>query len=247
MKGYFVHFDVRRVVGITAKVEMQIAELKKHFELDEVIVRQNNRTLLQRVWELNPFVMGKKYNLESAYKHIQNPDFLYVRAVWSCRQYISFFKKIKELYPKCTIIVEIPTYPYDKNVQRILVPRDRYSRKDYKKYVDVIATYSDDSVIFGVPTLNVENGIDVNAVKKAEGNLDKNVIRLIAVSTMLKNHGYERILEGLGNYYANGGQRNIVIYMVGEGPEKKYYQKIVENRGIKEHSCAFWLLMPLLP
>ncbi len=32
-------------------------------------------------------------------------------------------------------------------------------------------------------------------------------------------HGYERLLEGLANYYHKGGISNIVIYMVGDGRE----------------------------
>lgn len=235
MKGYYIHFGARRWAGVAKKIDMQIQELRKYFNLEEIEIKQNKRSLLRKVYELLPFVTGKKYDLKLAYDRIENSDFLYVRAIWSDNQYISFFKTIKEFYPKCKIIVEIPTYPYDKDIQKKMLLRDVCSRRKYKKYVDVIATYSMDQEIFGLPTINIENGIDVNSMQMVTGTLDREKIRLIAVSTMLKNHGYERILQGLGNYYDNGGQRNIQIFMVGDGPERKYYESIVRRRKLEKN------------
>lgn len=33
------------------------------------------------------------------------------------------------------------------------------------------------------------------------------------------HHGYDRLLVGLGEYYRNGGNRNIYYYIVGDGYE----------------------------
>ena len=52
-------------------------------------------------------------------------------------------------------------------------------------------------------------------------------IDLLCVALMQPYHGYERLLYGLKNYLQNGGKRKILIHIVGEGPEKENYEKIV--------------------
>ena len=65
------------------------------------------------------------------------------------------------------VMVEIPTYPYDKeraqNLKgRILSAEDRHLMPRLKKYVDYIATYSKDETIAGVPCVNMQNGVVVD-------------------------------------------------------------------------------------
>lgn len=235
LRGYYIHFGADKWIGVKKKIEMQIKVFQQHFDVREINIGTNERSFIHKLYDTIPFVTSNKHNLNDAYKNIENPDFLYVRAIWSDNQYMDFFRSIRAKYPKCKIIVEIPTYPYDNSVEKMLVPRERWSRRKYKKYVDCIATYSEDKEIFGVPVLSIKNGIDVNSVKPAKGELDSQTIRLVAVSIMIIHHGYERVLKGLGRYYAHGGRRNIVLHMVGEGPELQNYKKIVEKEKLSEH------------
>ena len=44
-------------------------------------------------------------NYKSALLHLKDPDFLYVRRSVADRSYVNFWKKIKEKYPDCKIII----------------------------------------------------------------------------------------------------------------------------------------------
>ncbi|NLK27170.1 MAG: glycosyltransferase family 4 protein, partial [Clostridiales bacterium] len=48
-------------------------------------------------------------------------------------------------------------------------------------------------------------------------------------------HAYERLLFGLREYYANSKQtRNVVLHLVGEGPDLKKYEKIVTDMNLEK-------------
>lgn len=237
LKGYYVHFEARRWTGVARKIDMQLHELKKHFEIEEIAVAQNNRSLIRKVYDAIPFVMGKKHNFKEAYRRIDHPDFVYVRGTWSDNQYMSFFRTLREKYPLCKIVVEIPTYPYDKMVEKCLYPRDLWSRRKYKYYVDRIITYSEDDIIFGVPAIRVRNGIDVDAVTVAGVNETSSEIHLIAVASLLPGHGYERCIQGLKNYYDTSDEdmKIIKLHIVGEGPELKHYKELVTEYDLGQY------------
>ena len=50
-------------------------------------------------------------------------------------------------------------------------------------------------------------------------------IVLLAVATLAKWHGYERVIKGLYNYYADGGERNIIFNIVGNGEQNPILQR----------------------
>lgn len=52
---------------------------------------------------------------EDALNKLEAPGFIYVRCTVADRAYVDFWKRIKEEYPDCKIIMELFTYPYDKD------------------------------------------------------------------------------------------------------------------------------------
>lgn len=233
LKGYYIHFGADRWVGVSKKIQMQIAEFQKNFDIEEISVPYQKRNILRRVYDIIPFTMSNKYNFEEVYSKIESPDFLYVRAVWADNQYMDFFKRIKEKYPDCKVIVEIPTYPYDKEVQKCLYLRDLWSRRKYSKYVDRIATYSNDDIIFNVSTIQLINGINVKDVKMVYEEKKDEKINLIGVAIMCPSHGYERVIKGLADYKKRGGKK-ILLHLVGDGPEKKSYMQLAEKLDVND-------------
>lgn len=233
LKGYFIHFGANRWIGVRKKIKMQMQVLKTEFEIEEIDVPYQKRSFLRRVYDTIPFVMGRKYDFEKVFERIETPDFLYVRGTQSSNQYIDFFRRIKEKYPSCKLIVEIPTYPYDKEVQKCLYPLDLWSRRKYSKFVDRIVTFSPDEAIFGVPTIQTMNGIIVDDIKMVEREKTDKIINLFAVALMYPAHGYERVIRGLANYKTQGG-KNIVLHLVGDGPEKPYYMQLSEKLDVND-------------
>lgn len=239
-RGYYVHFEGRSSIGVSKKIDMQTASLSKHFQMGEVEVRSVNRSLIQRMLGLFPTASIKR-NYKNALLQIENPDFLYARRAVADRAYVNFWKTIKQKYPGCKLIIEVFTYPYDKDdfAHWDAWPfyiKERLYRKKLKKYVDAFVTYSEDTEIFGVPTIRTINGIQLENIIPAKGFYREDKITMIAVAYMQSHHGYERIIEGLHQYYLNSGSKYTVdLFLIGDGPEKPYYQSLVSKYHLENY------------
>lgn len=239
-KGYYIHFGGRESIGVSKKIDMQIEEFGKHFDVRELEVRAAERSLAERVIGLFP-TMSIRREYEQAFTELDQPDFLYVRRTVADRAYLRFWKKIRERYPDCKIIIELFTYPYDKddfgkwNAWPFYL-KERLYRPKLKKYVDRFVTYTEHGEIFGIPTIHSANGINVDSIKQVEGAYREGEINLIGVAFMQRHHGYERIIEGLKEYY--GGETpdwRVNLRLVGDGPEKARYQDLVERYRLEDY------------
>ena len=56
-------------------------------------------------------------------------------------------------------------------------------------------------------------------------------IRLVAVAGLAKWHGYDRLLEGLGEYYRTDVERKVIFHIVGEGPVREEYEQTEHGNG----------------
>lgn len=232
-KGYYVHFDGRSSIGVSKKIDMQLKELERFFDCIEIEMTVKKRGLGERILGLLPFI-SMHWDYDTVFQNMENPRFIYLRRTVADRAYIHFLQKIKKTYPECKIVVEIPTYPYDKdefakwNAWPFFI-KDAFFRRKYKEVVDRFVTYSEDKVVFGVSAIPAMNGIDVSSVNPIILNKKENKIDLIAVAYMQKHHGYERMIKGLKDYYLKNPQREVFFHLVGEGPEKKKYRKMVSK------------------
>jgi glycosyltransferase involved in cell wall biosynthesis len=187
----------------------------------------------------------KRIRYSGLAKYILKNDirFLYIRSFHNANPFlIRLLKKLNRAGVKS--VLEIPTYPYDheyKNVSfsdrsRFFI--DKLFRRRLAKYICRIITYSDDKMIFGVPAINISNGIDFNHTKMKEmTNSDPNYLRLIGVAEIHFWHGFDRILEGLAIYYKKQHQTKVFFDIVGDGvPEELAKLKtIVIKNNLQEY------------
>lgn len=240
-KGYYLHFQGRQSIGVSKKIDMQMEEFRKFFDMQEIEVGTPKRSLVQRVFGLFPTASVAR-DYEEAFAQLDHPDFVYVRRAVADRDYVRFWKKIKEHYPACKIIIEVFSYPYDGddfakwNAWPFYI-KERIYRPQLKKYVDRFVTYTEDQEIFGVPTICTYNGVNVEGMPKVGGTFLEGQINLIGVAFMQRHHGYERIIEGLHQYYdgdtAPGCQ--VHLHLVGDGPEKPMYQELTRKYGLEAY------------
>lgn len=245
-KGYYIHFQGRISIGISKKIDMQMEEFQQNYDMQEVEVETIQRNFFQRVIGLLP-TKSIARDYAKAMKQLIEPDFVYIRRTVSDKLYVQFMRDIKRKYPHCKIIIEIFTYPYDKdNFGKWdawpFYIKERIYRPKLKKYVDRFVTYTQDKEIFGVPTLCTINGINVDKNKLVGGEYHHNMIRLLGVAYMQRQHGFERIILGMADYYKkNEGKHHITVelWLVGDGPEKEYYQKLVDKHELKKYIIFF--------
>lgn len=239
-KGYYIHFQGRTSIGVSKKIDMQMEEFAKCFDMNELEIETTSQPLFQKLLRVFPLVSITR-NYQGALEALNKPDFIYIRRTVADKAYIGFLREIKKKYPACKIIIEIFTYPYDRddfgkwNAWPFYLKEIIYRRK-LKKYVNRFVTYSQDKEIFGVPTICTTNGVDLHRVKQVAGTYSSDRIVLLGVAYMQRQHGYERLIAGLKEYYDKACiNRKVYLNLVGDGPEKKIYQKLVEQYQLQEY------------
>lgn len=240
-KGYYICVENCGSCGVHDKIAMQIATFSTDVDIEKIQIKNCPRTLPQRVWELLPWNSFSRY-YDQAYREIINPDFLYVRRWHIDKKQLAFFARVKKKYPSCKIIVEIPTYPYFREMcSNIVNLLDLFKEVIYKNknktYVDRFVTYSDDELIFGVPTIRTMNGINTASItiSKNETEYTGREINLLAVALFARHHGYERIIKGMYDYYRSYNDRSIYFHIVGIGSELPKYKKLVQKYKLEKY------------
>jgi Glycosyltransferase len=127
----------------------------------------------------------------------------------------------------------MPTYPYIDEfpwfIKWDIWLKEKLATSKLKKYIDCIVTYSDDSEIFGIPCLNISNAYDFKQVPHYSEN-EEDTIHLIAVASLTFYHGYDRVIEGMKNYYQSGkASQEVKFTLIGDGPVLEGYRKLVEE------------------
>lgn len=157
----------------------------------------------------------------------------------------AFMKMIKKLHNICKVVIEIPTYPYDEQCKTISgiftkykVLSDKRYRKKLKDYNIKFSTVDNEKSIFGVPCINITNGIDLQSVEYVGDKLlYDDSIRIIAVALVQRDHGYDRVIEGLKNYYStfNSSRPEVFFNIVGDGPESPALKKMVKDYNLSRY------------
>lgn len=161
----------------------------------------------------------------------QDIDGLYIRYQLADYAFIQFLKRTKRKNPNIKIVVEIPTYPYEREPRSfILLRRDRRYRKRMKGLVDRIAIIAERyDTLWGIPVLTIRNGVDLKSFEVRNPQNSDKAIRLLCVARFTRVHGIDRLLKGLELYMENGGSRLIEIFLAGEGEASTELKNIVES------------------
>lgn len=227
--------------GIGYKIYKQMTCIESEFKLIEPKGFLKD-TFLNRILTLFPFI-DRKHD----YKHLiscEDISVLYIRYFLSNYKLISVLKKLKKRNSNLKIFIEIPTYPYEGEIKKFLPKtlKDKISRKKLHMFVDKIVTFSDDKEIFGIPTINISNGVDMKKISIRKCVKYDNCINLIAVAQMSFWHGFDRLISGLNEYYNSSNNfsekiENFVVHLVGYGDEKviSEYNNLIDRYNLKEH------------
>ena len=150
-------------------------------------------------------------------------DFVYIRYFKSDRYFLNFLRKIKKRGIK--VFIEFPTFPYDQElipnnlIERLIISHDRNYREKIFPFVFRAITFFNDEEIFNIPTIKLQNGIDIEKyLELTLPEFNNEELNLIAVANISKWHGYDRLIKGLRNYYSEEGQKKkITLKIVGTG------------------------------
>lgn len=230
------------VVGIDKKINAQIHTFEKnHIKCYKVDVTLEKDKMLKKIKSLLPYT--STFGNWSKLDEVENPDIIYIRYEKVDYQFMKKIKNLRLSNPNVKILLEIPTYPYDKEWQRGMKwkpykIKDRINRKKIHKYIDKIITYSNDKKIFNVPTINISNGVDIREIQSRKSMIQKD-INMIAVASFTNWHGYDRVIRGLYEYYSHDQKQSVVLHLVGDGPELEKYKQLVEKYKLQDYVIIY--------
>lgn len=161
-------------------------------------------------------------------------DYMYVRYPLTDFGFLRLLKAFRKM--KTRIAVEIPTYPYFGErkgkpiLNKMLFYLDLMLHHRLKKYVDLMVVSSDTKEkVFGIETLRIDNGIDLDEVKPVTHKNIDGMIHIISVSSMARWHGLDRFIEGINLNVETVKQNKIITDLIGDGLECSRLKKLVKE------------------
>lgn len=232
MRALYIAFEnLNPASGISKKIVSQFHGFQNNgVETFFLHFKKEENTLVATIDDKTVYTFGSNkltsivanFKFKYIYNYIKKNavDFIYIRYIHFANPHmISFLKKLKK--DGIRIVIEVPTFPYDDEYRysyffvKILHYVEIYSRRSLKKYVDKVATVQDYDFILGIPTVKISNGIDVDSIflRKVKPHKELN---LLGIANVQFWHGYDRVISGMGEYYKNGGEKDIHFYIVGK-------------------------------
>lgn len=236
MKNLFFYANFRTwdyTLGITRKVYLQIEAFKKlgycvtycGYLKDGVAIFDNNgNIILSKNYPIaNPsvqHVIRRGMLMRLVIKYLKSCDGTYdigyARYHFFDNVYIKLLKEIKSRSKQCIIEAHsTPKFTNKLSFMYLIGKRDALWSKLAHKYVDFIASMSDESQLWGIKTIKISNAVDLDSIKihNYKGAIED--INFISVSYERDVHGYDRLIKGIYEYYKYGGTRKIRFHMVG--------------------------------
>lgn len=242
MKGYYLFAPVEPECagpesGVERKVRSQCKALQQYLDCELVVLPPVKYTgsIAEKIVRRLPFTAAwRKWKYKGEF---DDADFVYIRQVYHDASFVRYLRALRRHNPNIKIVYEVPTYPY-LTEQKTSTANSAFRKKEARwsvraaKYLDRIVTFYDQDEIWGVPCIKLINGFDFSQVELPERPAPKDV-QIISVAATAFWHGYDRLIEGIHQYYANGGTEQITYHIVGNIlPE---HQKMVHDYHLEDH------------
>lgn len=258
---FLVYHGFSEVSGISKKIHYQIKGLRENGHdvrlcyyafapdghrcrfVDDEIIRDYGTGRLAAIRQRTGYGCVLRYCTDNGI------DFVYARSFMNAAPpLISLFRRLRRA--GIHAVTEIPTYPYDGEfvgfsfLSRAGLFIDRLFRRRLARQMDAIVTFSDATEIFGQRTINISNGVDFDSVPPHDYHAPEDgAIHLIGVAEVHYWHGFDRLIAGLGEYYARGGRRRVYFHIVGGVADSEMYDSIhapgfatlMDKYGIRDH------------
>lgn len=264
MKLLYLTFQEDDVLyaGVVKKIKGQAAAFSKlGFSVTYSLWQKNNFRFYGHAEKTIPIsaehgLMARFY--EIAAEHLlQNPyHILYVRLDRIDFGVLKLLRTARAVGVQ-KIILEIPNYPYldtyrnsyrfvENKIQRAVSAvkvnlgalQDQLAGPQLKSLCDAVILFGDSAETFyGVKAMNATNGIDCDALSAVPWPKSDRTIRMIGVAGTLWWQAYDRVLQGMHNYYAQNAQPVFDFRFTlvgGDAKEMPEFHQIVKTLGLSD-------------
>ena len=167
--------------------------------------------------------LRQRFSYDAVYDYCRREgiELVYARCFQNANPWLTrFFRRLREA--GIHAVTEIPTYPYDDEFrnfewkQRLGLKVDQLFRRALYQQMDAVVTFSDAEEIFGQKTIRISNGVDFDSIPLHQlSPHTSSDLHLIGVAEVHAWHGFDRVMEGLGQYYERKGQCKVYFHVVG--------------------------------
>lgn len=201
------------------KDEIYLCNKKENVKIGSVTSKKAKLKIWEQVSFYNNFYKAIFHYIDQLNV---NFDFSYIRSMFFCPHSIKLLKYLSKSSVK--VVMEVPTHPakneYKRNSNTLLkyaLLMQHELTKLHSKYVDLYTVIGEPSNgnYFGSKAINIENGIQIESIPAKEASKNDSEIHILALATMAKWHGYDRLIRGMYNFYKSGGREEIFLHMVG--------------------------------
>lgn len=176
--------------------------------------------------------------IEYLSNQIEQFDFSYVRYHFFDSIYVKLLEKLKTKSSKVVIEAHsTPKFPKNISPMFFIGKIDSIWNKKAKKYVDLVASMSNENELWNIKTLKISNAIDLAEIKQHYYQGNKEDINFIAVSFERDVHGYDRLIRGIKEYYDSGKTRNIFFHIVGTTLTST--RKLIIKSGLEDRCICY--------
>ncbi len=246
--GIFL-FDDKRESGVINKMKGQVKAFRnKGLDVFFTAVYEKKITINNRSTET---VIAKnpgnrailRYFLYTGVKKWlkNNPvDICYIRYAYCDPFFLNLLGFMKRQGTK--IVIEVATYPYEEEMnywpvfQKLIGKTVEYTlNKRIKRNISLVTTYMPADEIFGVRVLEIENGVELDNIKRWKPGKEDDDLHFIGVSSMHTWHGYDRAIRGLADYYANNPDIKVYLHLVGDGVMRFEWEELARRLDLKDY------------
>lgn len=145
--------------------------------------------------------------------------------------------KVSRISNVKTVFLEIPTWPYDKELIAYpqVLRREKIYRRVLKFFVDKIVTFSDERKLLGIETVIIDNGISVDDIKCIQHlKPENNEITFLGVAHLSQWTGYDRFIHGLSDFCRTKKGRAARFLIAGDGNEIENLKRFVQELGLED-------------
>ncbi|MCP9765345.1 glycosyltransferase family 1 protein [Lacihabitans soyangensis] len=173
---------------------------------------------------------------------VKKYDFVYIRHFLTNPLFLWMLKSIKKQNPSIKIYMELPTYPYKYQNNklsfslRIQQKIDEVCTPFFKKYIDQIVTISLHDTIFDIPTIKTDNGIDVEKFGPIKPqHAEDGILNLLGLANVQSWHGFDRLIAGISNYVITNPLKKVILHVVGNGDVLEDLKKQTKDNNLSDY------------
>ncbi len=164
-----------------------------------------------------------------------NIDVLYYRASQPSKRLMKIIQKKKLIK-----IIEIPTYPFENELAKSKTKFEYHlfwknGMKKFEDFADIIVAISSDNTLkVDKKFVLINNGIRLEDIKVKNQN-KKSSINLLSIANVAFWHGYDRIINGLYEYYKKNPKKEVYYHCVGEGSELENLKNLANDLKLEKY------------